>query len=271
MRRKLPATAISRAPGAPASHAVSASACSAAAPSLTRDALDRYAPPRRVRCRVRSSRQSRAGCESVPRGRLGALAPGLRIEFVPQRLDPLWAEPGNGEESGDRRRHLLPQPVEQLAASSPCQLLGLSGQVGADARQPQERLAAPEFLIHVAPAVLQRPRRVAVGAYAKRIGTLDLEAIGDFLERSGDPSALARHWFESYSGRSCAHCPAQETAHLDARQTRLSASPACPNRRGAAGVDFTHPAAVPARAARRPRSPKRGGAPNASFRADGSA
>ena len=166
---------------------------------------------------------------------------------------------------------LAPQAVEQAAVSGLDDFPNFGGEVVADAGQTRcQVLALVQQRARFLRQFAQHARRVAVGADAERIGALDFKPVGYFLE-GGDVGVVGRHWFESYSGRSCAHCPAQETAHLDARQTRLSASPACPNRRGAAGVDFTHPAAVPARAARRPRSPKRGGAPNASFRADGSA
>ncbi len=130
----------------------------------------------------------------------------LHVEVVPKHLHALRSEPGHLEQLGDRRGHFLAQASQHVAAACRRELRDLAGEVGADARVAGERFAALGHLLHVAREFLDGARGVAIGADAKRVGALDLEAVGDFVEEGGDDEILNGHLVRSgwrCSVRSC--------------------------------------------------------------------
>ena len=112
---------------------------------------------------------------------------------MPEQRHALGSEPRHLEQLGHRRRHLPPQVLEQPTGPGLDDLPDLGGEVGSDARQLGEILAAIELLLHVRAEALQQARRVAVCTNAERVLTLDGQAIGDLFEDSGGGEILRGH------------------------------------------------------------------------------
>ena len=74
----------------------------------------------------------------------------------------------------------------------------LARQVGADARQLCQILAAGNDLGGAARQVLDRARGSAVGANTERIGAFDLEQIGEVIEGGRNLGIVDRHRARSF-------------------------------------------------------------------------
>ena len=112
-------------------------------------------------------------------------------ELLVQRGRLLRAQPGNADQRQHAAGNLRPQLLEHRDRAGVEQLADLLGQVLADAfdvgqvavrigRDVGERLGQ----------VADPPRRVAIGPHAKRIGVLELEQVGDFVEGGGDVAVV---------------------------------------------------------------------------------
>ncbi len=135
------------------------------------------------------------GADAAVARRPVQLLDGLHLEVVVQRLDPLRPQAGNLQQFGDRRRQFAPQAVEQAAVAGVDDFADLGGEVVADAGQPRQVLALFQQRARLLRQFAQRARGIAVGADAERIGALDFEPVGDFLEDGGDVGVVDGHDF----------------------------------------------------------------------------
>ena len=126
-------------------------------------------------------------------GRPEQLRQRLDLEIAIERLDALRPEPGHAQELGHAGRQLLAQALEQLAGPGPAispilavRSSPIPGSLGSGLPPP---IAPPRS----SDQVLDRPRRVAIGAHAKRVRLLDLEEIGDLVEHPRDIGVVHRH------------------------------------------------------------------------------
>src|SRR5581483_5981294 len=78
------------------------------------------------------------------------------------------------------------------------ELRDLACEIGADAGELSEILAAGDELGGAARKVLDRSRGPAVRANAERIGTFDLEQIGEVIESGRNLGVVNRHWASSF-------------------------------------------------------------------------
>ena len=72
-------------------------------------------------------------------------------------------------------------------------LADLAGEVGADAGQPGQVVAAFHQHARLLRQVAQDARGIAIGADAERIGPLDLQQVGDLFEDDHDVGVMHRH------------------------------------------------------------------------------
>ncbi len=118
---------------------------------------------------------------------------GLHVEIVVQRLDPLRPQAGNLQQLGDRGRQFAAQPIQQAAMSGRDDLFDLAGEIGADAGQAGQVIAALHQHARLLRQVTQDARGIAVGADAKGIRTLDLEQVCDLFKDDGDVGVMDGH------------------------------------------------------------------------------
>jgi len=118
---------------------------------------------------------------------------GLHIEIMVQRLDPFRSEAWNLQQFGYRRGELLTQALQQAAMSGGDDLADLAGEVGADAGQAGQVVAALHQYARLLRQVAQDARSIAIGADAERIRRLDLQQVGDLFENNGDVCVMHGH------------------------------------------------------------------------------
>ena len=78
----------------------------------------------------------------------------------------------------------------------------LAGEVGADAGQPRQVVAALHQHARLLRQVAQDARSIAVGTDAERIRPLDFQQVGDLVEDRGDVGVMDRHSDTSISSAS---------------------------------------------------------------------
>ena len=124
---------------------------------------------------------------------LGELLQGRHAEPIVERAHPLRAEVRDLEQLGDGRWQFVAQLFQRLAAAGGDDLRDLRREVVADAGQLAQILAARQHVGRGHAQHFQFARGIAVGTHAKRIGSLDLEQVGDLPEYLCDVGVVDAH------------------------------------------------------------------------------
>ncbi len=125
--------------------------------------------------------------------RLGELFRRLDLELLEDGLHPLGSQARYRGDVGKRLGRAAGDLVQQLEMAGLDQLGDLAGQILADARQLAQILSRRDHGGGGARKVLDRPRGVAVGAHAERVGALDLQQIRQTVEGRGDLGVVKGH------------------------------------------------------------------------------
>ena len=148
----------------------------------------------------------------------------------PCSLRPDARHIGEFDEPSRQTRLRLVQDREMLGGDK---LRDFARQIGADARELCKILPISNEVGGAARKILDRARGSAVGANAERIGTFDLEQIGEVIESGRNFGIVDRHRARSrLYGTSCPTGPANRPRCLDQDQV--------PRQCGAPGPAFTH-------------------------------
>ena len=103
-----------------------------------------------------------------------------------QRMHPLRAQAGQGEQRDGARRHLVLQLLQQRQPAAARDGGDLAGEVRADAGQRIEILAGRQHVADRARQPLDQPRGTAIGAHPERVGPFDIQQVGQPFELGGD-------------------------------------------------------------------------------------
>ena len=137
--------------------------------------------------------EARQVADAAVLGRLHQLLERLDVEVVPQGAYTLRSQAGNAQQRGYGGRHLLALPFQELAFAGAHDLVDLLGEILADAGNVGECGALLDQGHEVRPQLADRARRVAIGAYAERVGALDVEQVGDLVEDGADGGVESGH------------------------------------------------------------------------------
>ncbi len=117
----------------------------------------------------------------------------FHVQFVPKGFDPLGAEARHFEQFGQGRRGLLFQFLQKGAMARGDHLNDLPGQILADARQFLEVVTRLHHGMEIGTHALYEAGGVAVGPDPERVGIVDFQKIGDFIEGARDIRIEDRH------------------------------------------------------------------------------
>src|SRR5581483_34434 len=123
---------------------------------------------------------------------------GMDLELVIEGPCPLGPDARNIGQLDEACRQAGLRLVENSEMLGIDELRDLACEIGADAGELSEILAAGDELGGAARKVLDRSRGPAVRANAERIGTFDLEQIGEVIESGRNLGVVNRHWASSF-------------------------------------------------------------------------